>query len=75
MYGDTKTSKDRLKRETNDIVKKLQIAQIELAESLKNRLNVGKVMNQLIWGNSNGAHRNCPPGYDNEGNVTPNQNY
>ena len=76
MYGDLKTSKDRLKRESvDDVAKKLKIAKTELVESLRTRFNIDRVLNQLIWGNSNGSHHNCPPGYDNEGNSTPNNNF
>lgn len=63
------------KETTDDVINKLEIAKLQLTQSLKTRLDVNKVMNQLIWGNSNGAHYNCPPGYDNEGNITPNQNF
>ena len=32
-----------------------------------------EILNNLIRGG--GSYHNCPPGYDNEGNITPNQNF
>jgi hypothetical protein len=47
-----------------------------LKDELKEpRLKTERVVNWVISGNASGSFNNCPPGYDNEGNSTPNHNF